>query len=119
MDQQKGLATNIPPLFTRENYAYWSVRMKCRLMSLGWKVWATTKKEYKIAYILPTDSLELEQYEGSAKALNSILSGLNNSVFVKFMRYNTTKQPWDKLNIVYEGASKVKESKLHTYKGQL
>ena len=30
----------------------------------------------------------------------------------------TAKQAWDKLKIIYEVASKVKESKLQTYKGQ-
>ena len=44
MDQQEGMATNIPPLFTGEDYAYWSVRMRCLLMCHGWKVWAATKK---------------------------------------------------------------------------
>ena len=86
-------------------------------MSLGWKVWAATEKEYKIGDNLPTDNLELDQYEGNAKSLNAILSGLKNSIFTKVMRCNTAKQYWDKLNIIYEGASKVKESKLHTYKG--
>ena len=83
MDQQEGLDTNKPPLFTGENYAYWSVRMKCHLMSLGWKVWVTIEKEYKIEDQAPTDSLELAQYEGNVKALNEILSGLTNSVFSK------------------------------------
>ena len=62
--------------------------------------------------------MELDQYEGNAKAINEILSGLTNFVFVKVMWCKTTKQAWDKLNIVYEGASKVEESKLQTYKGQ-
>ena len=85
MDQQEGLATNRPPLFTGENYAYQSVRMKCHLMSLGWKVWEAIENEYKIGDNLPTYSLELDQYEGNAKSLNSILSGLTNYVFTKVM----------------------------------
>ena len=92
--------------------------MKCHLMYIGWKVWVATEKEYKIAYNLPTNILELEQYEGNAKSLNSILSGLTNYVFVKVMRCKTSKQVWNKLKILYEGASKVKESKFQTYKGQ-
>ena len=70
MDQQEGLATNKPPLFTRENYAYWSVRMRCHLMFLGWNVWAATKKEHNIGNIYPTDTLKLGEYEGNSKALN-------------------------------------------------
>ena len=92
--------------------------MKFHLMSLGWKVWAATQKEFKIENNLPTYILELNQYEGNAKSPNVILSGLTNSVFVKFMSRKTTKQDWDKLKIDYEGPSKVKESKLQTYKGQ-
>ena len=81
-------------------------------MSLGWKVWDATVKEYKIDDQAPTNNIELGQYEGNAQSLNAILSGLTNSVFTKVMRCKTAKQAWDKLKIVYEGASKVKESKL-------
>ena len=56
MDQQEGLATNKPPLFTGENYAYWSVRMKCNMMSIGWKVWDATIQEQKINDQVPIDS---------------------------------------------------------------
>ena len=59
--------------------------MKFHLMSLGWKVWAATKKEYKLEDQAPTDPMELGQYEGNAKALNSILSVLTNSIFTKVM----------------------------------
>ena len=92
--------------------------MKCHLISIGWKVWETIEKEYKIDDQAPTDPEELGQYEGSSKALNAILSGLTNSVFTKVMRCKTSKQDWDKLKIIYEGASKVRESKIQTYKGQ-
>ena len=85
MDQQEGLATNKPPLFTGENYANQSVRMKCHLMSLGWKVWDANIKEYKIDGQAPKESMELGQYEGNAKSLKEILSGLTNSVFTKVM----------------------------------
>ena len=34
------------------------------------------------------------------------------------MQCTSSKQAWDKLKIIYEGESKVKESKLQTYKGQ-
>ena len=81
--------------------------MKCHLMSLGWKVLAT-EREYKIIDdSLPTDSVDLGQYEGNAKSLNAILSELTNIVFVKVMQCKTTKQAQDKLNIIYEEESKV------------
>ena len=118
MDQQEGLATNRPPLFTGDNYAYWSVKMKYHLMSLGYKVWRYVEKEYKVPDDLPIDRDELDQYEANAKSLNAILSGLTNSVFIKVMQCKRTKHAQEKLKNVYEGVSKVKQSKLQTYKGQ-
>ena len=59
MNQQEGMATNRPPLLTREDYAYWSVRMRFHLMSLGWKVWAATEKEVPIGNQYRTDTVEL------------------------------------------------------------
>ena len=87
-------------------------------MSLGWKVWQATQEVYKIEYQAPTDPKELSEYQSNSKALNAILSGLTNTIFTKFMRCKTTKQAQDKLNIIYEGESKVKESKLQTYRGK-
>ena len=46
------------------------------------------------------------------------MSGLTNSVFVKVMQSKTSKHAWERLKCVYEGAHKVKQSKLQTYKGQ-
>ena len=76
--------------------------MKCHLMSLGWKVWETTEKEYKIDDQAPTDPDELGQYEGNSKSLNEILSGLTNSIFTKVMRCKNSKQAWDKLIFMKE-----------------
>ena len=87
-------------------------------MSLGWKVWEATQQDHKIRNQYPTDALELGEYEGNSKSLNAILSGLTNLVFTKVMQCTQAKQTWDKLRIIYEGESKVKESKLQTYKRQ-
>ena len=87
-------------------------------MSLGWKVWASIEKELKIGNQYLVETIELGEYEGNSKSLNTILSGLTNSVFTKVMQCTSSKQAWDKLKIIYEGESKVKESKLQTYKGQ-
>ena len=118
MDQQEGLVTNRPQLFTGDNYVYWSVILKCHLMSLGYKFWRYVEKEYKILDALPVDRYELDQYEANAKSLNAILSGLTTSMFVKVMQFKIAKHAWEKLKCVYEGVPKVKESKLQTYKGK-
>ena len=98
MDQQ-GLATNIPPLFTEDNYAYWSVRMKCHLMSLGYEVWRSVEIEYEVPKYVPIDEGEQIQYEANAKALNVIFSGITHSEFVKFMQCKNSKHAWEKLKM--------------------
>ena len=112
MDHQKGMANNKPPLFTGENYAYWSVRMKAHLMSFGWRTWEATQEVYNIGDQAPTDPKELSEYDGNSKALNAILNGLADTIFPKFMSCKTAKEASDELEIIYEGESKVKESKL-------
>ena len=66
----------------------------------------------------PTDAQGKRAYEGNSKALNAILSGLTETVFVKVMHCDTTKEVWDKLKNIYEGDDKVKGAKLQTYRGQ-
>ena len=48
----------------------------------------------------------------------SPLMTLTNSMFTKVMQCKYSKQAWDKLKIIYDGESKVKESKLQMNKGQ-
>ena len=65
-------------------------------------------EECNIGNQYPMDTVELGEYEGNAKSLNAILSGLTNSVFTKVMQCTSSKQAWDKLKIIYEGECKVK-----------
>ena len=91
--------------------------MKFHLMSLGYRVWRSVEIEYEVPNDIPIDERELSQYEANAKYLNAILSGLTHSMFLKVMQCKTSNHAWEKLKCVDEGVHKVKESKLHTYKG--
>ena len=91
MDNQEWLAGNKPPLFTRNNYTFWSVRMRWHLMSLGFKICSFVEKGYKIPNNLPTDRDELYGDES-----NAILKGILDSVFVKLMKCKTIKHAWGK-----------------------
>ena len=91
MDRQEGMETNIPPLFTGEYYAYWSVKMIFHLVSLWWKVLDATEKEVPVGNQYPTDTVELGEYEGDDKSLNAILSLLTNNVFTKVMQCTSAK----------------------------
>jgi hypothetical protein len=55
--------------------------------------------------------------ENNSKAKNVLLNGLSEMVFTKVAHCKSTKDIWDKLQNIYEGDSKVKETKLQTCRG--
>jgi hypothetical protein len=46
------------------------------------------------------------------------LNGLNETIFTKVAHCKSAKEIWDKLRNIYEGDTKVKTTKLQTYRGQ-
>jgi hypothetical protein len=56
--------------------------------------------------------------ENNSKAKNALLNGLSDIVFTKVAHCKSAKEIWDKLRNIYEGDTKVKATKLQTYRGQ-
>jgi hypothetical protein len=56
--------------------------------------------------------------ENNSKAKNALLNGLNDTIFSKVAHCKFVKDIWDKIQNIYEGESKVKATKLQTYRGQ-
>jgi hypothetical protein len=56
--------------------------------------------------------------QNNSKAINALLNGLGETVFTKVSHCKSAKDIWDKFQNIYEGDSKVKATKLQTYKGQ-
>ena len=106
------------PLFDGSNYAFWSIRMRAFIEAQRIEIWKSIENGYKVPKTVPTDAGELIQYNNNSKARNHLLSAINESVFNKVMNCLSAKEMWDKLQTTYEGDIKVKESKLHTYRGQ-
>jgi hypothetical protein len=111
MTSHEGSSTNRVPLFDGTNFAFWKIRMRTYLMSLGVDVWDVVETGYVKPVVLASKDDKLE-FIFNAKAMNSILSGLAEVEFVKVMHCDSTKVMWDKLINSYEGNEKVKEEKL-------
>jgi hypothetical protein len=58
------------------------------------------------------------EFSCNAKAMNTILSGLAEAIFIKVMHLGTAKEMWDKLIRSFEGNEKVKVAKIQTYRIQ-
>jgi hypothetical protein len=117
MSSHEGNSTNKAPLFNGTNFAFWKVRMRTYIMSLGADVWDVVDTGYVKPVVLANKDDKLE-FSFNAKAMNAILSGLAEAEFVKVMHLGTAKEMWDKLISSYEGNEKVKDAKLQTYRIQ-
>ena len=107
------------PLFYGLNYSFWSIRMKVYLQAQGTNVWKMIVNTYDIPTGPSTTSTtERKHFEDNSKAMNAIMSRLTQTVFVKVMHHETTKEIWDKLRNIYEGDDKIKGAKLQTYRAQ-
>ena len=73
---------------------------------------------YKEPTVPSTNERAIKLRQNNSKATNALLNGLCDSVYVKVMHCNSTKEIWEKLQNIYEGDAKVKATKLQTYIGQ-
>jgi hypothetical protein len=87
--------------------------MRTHLMSLGADVWDVIETRYVKPVVLASKDDKME-FIFNEKAMNSILSGLDEAEFFKFMHCDSAKVMWDKLISSYEGNEKVKDAKLQT-----
>jgi hypothetical protein len=118
MDQQQGMSSKITPLFKGDDYDFWRIRMKSHLMALGFDIWKYVEDGYTAPSSPPTDVAAKKLCNDNSRVVNAILSGLSINVFVKVMHCKSTKELWDKLKVIYEGDSKVKQAKLQTLRAQ-
>ena len=92
MDKQGKQTKTGTPLFDELNYALWNVRMRVFLQAQGVDVWKAVVNRYNVPATPPTDQASKKLYEDNSKAMNTILSGLAETVFVKVMHCETAKE---------------------------
>jgi hypothetical protein len=56
--------------------------------------------------------------QNNSKATNALLNDLDESLYTKVVHCKFAKAIWDKLQNINEGYSKVKPTKLQSYRGQ-
>ena len=69
------------PVFSGENYAYWNVRMRAFLQSMGAKVWDITKNQAYEVLAIRTSPLQVSEHEANAKAINALFAGVSHAEF--------------------------------------
>ena len=93
--------------------------MKTYIQAQGFQVWKSIVDGYTTPTVPPTNDKAVKLSENNSKAKNALLNGLNDMIFTKVSHCKSIKEIWDKLLNIYEGYSKVKATKLQTYRGQI
>jgi hypothetical protein len=92
--------------------------MKTYIQAQGFEIWQSIVDGYTTPTIPPTNDKAVKLGQNNSKAKNALLNGLSETIFTKVAHCKSAKEIWDKLQNIYEGDSKVKETKLQTYRGQ-
>ena len=67
------------PMFAGEDYAYWKVRMRAFLQSMGADVWEITTNQLYEVLTVRTTPLQVTQHEANAKAVNALFAGVSTT----------------------------------------
>ncbi|XP_074377346.1 uncharacterized protein LOC141718870 [Apium graveolens] len=92
MDAESGFSSIVPPLFDRNNYQTWAVRMEAYLDALD--LWEAIKaqKEKKIK---------------KSKAKACLFAAVSTSIFTRIMSLKSAKEIWDFLKSEYKGNDRI------------
>jgi hypothetical protein len=116
--ERNNLYKNGIPQFNGQKYAFWSIRMKTYIQAQGFEIWQSIVDGYTTPTVPPTNDKAVKLGQNNSKAKNALLNGLSETIFTKVAHCKSAKEIWDKLQNIYEGDSKVKATKLQTYRGQ-
>jgi hypothetical protein len=92
--------------------------MKTYIQTQGFQVWKSIVDGYTTPIVPPKNDKVVKLSENNFKATNALLNSLSDMIFTKVAHCKSAKDIWDKLRNIYEGDTKVKETKLQTYRGQ-
>ncbi|CAM8968333.1 unnamed protein product [Rhodiola kirilowii] len=124
MTLKEGQSTTRPPLLEGSNYASWKPKMKSFLKSLderAWKAvlngWTEPTMENLTGEAVPKpEALWTEANDRASmrnsKAMNAILSRVDENVMKLIINCEVAKEAWDILQMAYEGTDKVRNSRM-------
>ncbi|XP_016553417.2 uncharacterized protein LOC107852893 [Capsicum annuum] len=108
--------TTGPPIFLRENYHIWAIKMKAYLKALNlWDVIERGELDVQLLTNNPTlnDTKKHDELvTRSPRALICIHSSLTKVIFIRIMACEIAKEAWDKQKDEFEGNNRVKSVKV-------
>ncbi|KAF5458969.1 hypothetical protein F2P56_022961, partial [Juglans regia] len=109
-----GASTSVP-IFSDENYDYWSIKMKTFFISQD--LWDVVERGLTVPAVGVSDSTQSKQETTKdAKALFILQQAVSESIFPRLMRAETSKAAWEILQAEFQGNTKVKLIKLQGFR---
>jgi hypothetical protein len=105
-------------VFKGDDYVFWRIRMKSHLTTLGFDILQSIEDGYTTPSSPPINVASKKLCNDNSRVVNAILSGLTINVLVKVMHYKKDKELWDKLKVINERDSKVKQTKIQKIREQ-
>nr|XP_011459732.1 PREDICTED: uncharacterized protein LOC105350068 [Fragaria vesca subsp. vesca] len=107
------------PIFSGENYDFWSIKMKTYFMSQD--LWDIVDKGFTTTENPSVEQLRQERKEKQrdANALYAIQQAVDDANFSRIMGASTAKEAWDWLKEEFQGTAKVRSIKLQTMRREL
>ncbi|KAG6658627.1 hypothetical protein CIPAW_04G174800 [Carya illinoinensis] len=94
-------ATTLVPIFSGENYDYWSLKMKTFFLSQD--RWDVVEKGVAVPSKGVLDSAQHKQESTKdARALFILQQAVTKSIFPRLMRANTSKGAWQILQLEFQ-----------------
>ncbi|XP_059315394.1 uncharacterized protein LOC132066004 [Lycium ferocissimum] len=123
---QDGHSTTRPPYFNGEHYCHWKESFKIFVQSTNYQAWIVIKegpkpipnvdaKDINTKIDLESHDVTKEQQETlstNAREIALLYCARYGEEYVKISNCETAKEMWDKLEAIYEGTSKVRETKI-------
>ncbi|KAH9768027.1 hypothetical protein KPL71_011486 [Citrus sinensis] len=124
---REGQSTIRPPFFDGNDYPYWKTRMRIYLQALDYEIWEVVCDgpfmpliKNEVGENIPKPSREWNELEKrkailNSKAMNASFCALDKKEFHRVFSCESANEIWHKLEVVYEGTNKVKESKISRF----
>ncbi|MQM22472.1 hypothetical protein Taro_055524 [Colocasia esculenta] len=109
----EGHSVSRPPFFDGTDYPYWKNSMQVFLRAQDFELWKIVSKG---AYVLPEDEDtwtkdQIKKGTLNWSALNMMQCTVHPKEYSRVSTCSSAKEMWDKLELIYEGTSEVRETK--------
>nr|XP_033516518.1 uncharacterized protein LOC117280866 [Nicotiana tomentosiformis] len=121
---QEGTSQVRPPYFNGQQFSHWKVCMEIYAKSYVVKASRVNNKgKYPLQAVgqPPNDPEDIDDFseeqmvivQVNAKARNLLYNAISGEEYENISSCDTAKEMWDKLEVTYEGTSKVKETRIN------